>query len=51
MRPASIFFNIQLSNSRDDYGFQKEISEKPDVISLEAGKTFCKSYSIGVHKK
>lgn len=35
----------------DDYGFQKEISEKPDVISLEAGKTFCKSYSIGVHKK
>lgn len=35
----------------DDYGFQKEISEKTDVISLEAGTTFQKSYSIGVHKK
>ncbi len=35
----------------DNYGFHDEISEKPDIVSLEAKNTFKTSYTIGVHKK
>ena len=35
----------------DDYGFEGDISEKPDVVSLEAGKSFHQSYTVTVHKK
>ncbi len=35
----------------DDYGFKKEIYEKPDIIALEGGKTFQLGYTITVHEK
>lgn len=35
----------------DDYGFQGEISEKPDVIALAPEKVFHQSYTVTVHKK
>ena len=35
----------------DDYGFTGEISEKPDVIALNARETFHQSYRITIHKK
>lgn len=35
----------------DDYGFTGEISEKPNIIALDAQKTFHHSYSVTIHKK
>lgn len=35
----------------DDYGFQGEISEKPDVIALAPEKVFQQAYRVTVHKK
>ncbi len=35
----------------DDYGFQGEISEKPDVVALDEGKTFQLGYVITVYPK
>lgn len=35
----------------DNYGFHDEISEKPDIVSLDANDTFKASYKIGIHKK
>lgn len=34
----------------DDYGFEGELSEKQDVIALDAGKTFDKGYTLTIHK-
>lgn len=34
----------------DDYGFQGEISEKPNVIALQPEDIFHKSYAVTVHK-
>lgn len=35
----------------DDYGFEGEISEKPDIVSVEPGKIFHQNYTVTVHKK
>lgn len=34
----------------DDYGFEGELSEKPDVIALDAGEDFNKAYTLTIHK-
>lgn len=33
----------------DNCGFEGDISEKPGIVSLEAGKTYTKSYLITIH--
>ena len=34
----------------DDYGFEEDITEKEDIIALEKGKTFEKSYRLTFYK-
>lgn len=33
----------------DDYGFDKELSEKPDILTLEPEEVFEKNYTVTIH--
>lgn len=51
-KPGAPFICLEPWQGRcDDYGFQGEISEKPDVITLAADDVFEKMYRVTVYKK